>query len=113
MARRRRKPVSLLEAVLAESAEQLTDVAAEAVGAYLRGLLHGPPAPPPPPAPPRARAGDAYARLGLAPSVARTVAEGAWRAIVKQHHPDAGGDPERFRVFLAAWETIKTERGWR
>lgn len=42
--------------------------------------------------------------LGVAPDADRPTIEAAWRRLVRQHHPDAGGDLERFRVVQAAYD---------
>jgi len=34
----------------------------------------------------------------------------AYRRLVKQHHPDAGGDPEFFRAITAAYEALTTSK---
>lgn len=42
-----------------------------------------------------------HAVLGLAPDAPREVIVSTWRTFVLEHHPDRGGDAERFR--LARW----------
>ncbi len=50
--------------------------------------------------------------LGVAVDAPKAVATGAYRALMLRHHPDRGGDPEKAKAINAAWETLKTARGW-
>ena len=77
-------------------------------------------------APPRSAAGseslgDAYGVLGVSPQASAAEIKAAYRALVKRHHPDAGGDDERILALNAAWEQLRdpqarsrydAQRGW-
>ena len=49
---------------------------------------------------------DPYAVLQVAPSATQDELKAAYRRLVKQHHPDAGGDEETILVLNAAWEQL-------
>ena len=49
---------------------------------------------------------DPYAELGVSPQATQAELKAAYRRLVKQHHPDAGGDPERILSLNAAWELL-------
>lgn len=49
---------------------------------------------------------DPWAVLGLSPGASGEAVTRAWRTLAAQHHPDAGGDPERFRELVAARERL-------
>jgi hypothetical protein len=49
---------------------------------------------------------DPRAVLGLPLDATRTEAQQAFRALAKQTHPDAGGDPVAFRAVAAAWAEL-------
>ena len=51
----------------------------------------------------------AYSVLYLLPSAPRNVVSAVWRALAKEAHPDQGGDPEAFKRYSKAYETIKKE----
>jgi len=44
--------------------------------------------------------------LGVAPSATAAEIKAAYRALVKQHHPDAGGQAEAMLALNAAWEVL-------
>ena len=47
-----------------------------------------------------------YEELGLKKSATRSEIKSSYRALVKQHHPDAGGKKERVLAIQNAWETL-------
>ena len=49
--------------------------------------------------------------LGVPRSASPEVVRAEFRHLVKQHHPDAGGDAERFREVSAAFEAWRAEKG--
>lgn len=57
--------------------------------------------------------GDPYAVLGLTPQASSAEIKAAYRALVKCHHPDAGGDEERILALNAAWEVLRDEQSRR
>jgi molecular chaperone DnaJ len=44
--------------------------------------------------------------LGVAPNASTAEIKAAYRALVKQHHPDAGGDEHTILALNAAWEVL-------
>lgn len=53
-----------------------------------------------------------YAVLGLAPCASDTVVRAAYKAMMKQHHPDVGGgDEETAKKLNEAYEKICISRG--
>jgi hypothetical protein len=48
-----------------------------------------------------------WAILGLHPSACREVAEAAYKALIKKHHPDHGGDLTTMQLVNTAWSRIK------
>lgn len=52
-------------------------------------------------------AGDHYAVLGVAACASVSEIKAAYRALVKRHHPDAGGDARWILALNAAWEELR------
>ena len=53
--------------------------------------------------------GDPYKILGVSPNAEDIVIEAAYRTLVKEHHPDAGGDPEKFDQLKKAYDSIMSD----
>jgi molecular chaperone DnaJ len=51
-------------------------------------------------------AADPYRVLGVSPAASAAEIKAAYRALVKQHHPDAGGDASTILELNAAWEVL-------
>ncbi len=51
---------------------------------------------------------DALRALGLEPGAPVGAIRRRFRLLARQHHPDLGGDPERFREVVAAMEVLRT-----
>ncbi len=47
-----------------------------------------------------------YEELGLKQNATRSEIKSSYRSLVKQHHPDAGGEKERFLAIQNAWEIL-------
>ena len=47
-----------------------------------------------------------YEELGLKHNATKSEIKSSYRSLVKQHHPDAGGEKERFLAIQNAWETL-------
>ena len=45
--------------------------------------------------------------LGVSPAATAAEIKAAYRALVKQHHPDAGGDDSTILALNAAWEVLR------
>jgi hypothetical protein len=52
------------------------------------------------------RLANAYAILGLSLNADKQQIKNAYRKLVKQHHPDAGGDAQKFIKVQTAYETL-------
>jgi molecular chaperone DnaJ len=55
---------------------------------------------------PEAGSSDHYDVLGVSSGASTAEIKAAYRALVKRHHPDAGGDEERILELNAAWEVL-------
>tara|TARA_Y100000766_G_C18832496_1_gene568773 strand:+ start:446 stop:1120 length:675 start_codon:yes stop_codon:yes gene_type:complete len=47
-----------------------------------------------------------YEELGLKQNATKSEIKASYRSLVKIHHPDAGGEKERFLAVQIAWETL-------
>ena len=47
-----------------------------------------------------------YEELGLEKNATKSEIKSSYRSLVKKHHPDAGGDKERFFAIQNAWENL-------
>ncbi|MCR8539418.1 MAG: DnaJ domain-containing protein [Prochlorococcus marinus CUG1439] len=47
-----------------------------------------------------------YEELGLKKNATKSELKSSYRSLVKKHHPDAGGEKERFLAIQNAWETL-------
>jgi molecular chaperone DnaJ len=47
-----------------------------------------------------------YEELGLKKNATKSEIKSSYRSLVKKHHPDAGGEKERFLAIQNAWETL-------
>jgi hypothetical protein len=50
---------------------------------------------------------DPYETLFLTPDAPDYILEAVWKSMIAKHHPDKGGDPERFLETKKAYERIK------
>ena len=49
---------------------------------------------------------DFYEELGIKKDATKSEIKSAYRSLVKKHHPDTGGEKERFFAIQNAWETL-------
>lgn len=68
-------------------------------------------APPPPPPPKGVGSSGPSAVLHIANDAPLTVAEAAYKALARMHHPDLGGATARMQAINAAIEAIRREKG--
>jgi len=62
-----------------------------------------------PPSPTLIRESDRnFATLHLLPSAPAFLVDTVYKALARQHHPDAGGDPERMKAVNLAYEAIRS-----
>ena len=47
-----------------------------------------------------------YEELGLKKNATKSEIKSSYRSLVKKHHPDTGGEKERFLAIQNAWETL-------
>ena len=47
-----------------------------------------------------------YDELGIKKNATKNEIKSSYRALVKKHHPDTGGEQERFIAIQTAWETL-------
>ena len=47
-----------------------------------------------------------YAELGLKKNATKSEIKSSYRRLVKKHHPDAGGEKDKFLAIQVAWETL-------
>ena len=47
-----------------------------------------------------------YKELGLKENASQCEIKSSYRRLVKQHHPDAGGEKDKFLAIQDAWETL-------
>jgi len=47
-----------------------------------------------------------YEELGLEKNATKSEIKSSYRSLVKQHHPDQGGEKEKFLAIQNAWETL-------
>jgi DnaJ-domain-containing protein 1 len=57
----------------------------------------------------RERAELPFTVLGLSPSASKAEIKQRYRALVKQHHPDLGGNPARLREIVTAYNVLMGE----
>jgi len=50
---------------------------------------------------------DPYTLLGVSPQASTPEIKAAYRALVKRHHPDAGGEDDTILALNAAWEVLR------
>lgn len=54
---------------------------------------------------------DDFSVLFLTPSAPSFIIEAVWRAILKKHHPDVGGDADKFLSYKQAYERLRKING--
>ena len=47
-----------------------------------------------------------YEELGIKKNATKSEIKSSYRSLVKKHHPDAGGNKDRFISIQNAWETL-------
>ena len=52
-----------------------------------------------------------YKALGLKPGASQNEIRKAYYRLAKQHHPDTGGNPEKFQVLLESYERLSGDNG--
>ncbi len=50
-----------------------------------------------------------YEELGLSENASKVDIKSAYRSLVKKHHPDVGGDKDKFVLIQNAWATLSEE----
>ena len=53
-----------------------------------------------------------YSILGIQENASEKEVKEAYRQKAREHHPDRGGDPNKFKIIQMAYELIKRQHGW-